>query len=217
VVELSGFLRNANPALAVDVKFRSPEAVNRKLEDLRSARPGYAGKATKGGRATADIARAAVEDEARLLHLAELIRANPELLEIVDRSRYIDDIDVDRFVDLDAVEHQQALSAIEGAVGHRWAQVRERNPKLRREKLRQARANGSLACETCGFDFAMVYGDLGEGYIHVHHRVPLHVTNEVKNTLADLILLCANCHSMIHRKVPWKTPEELVEIIGAAR
>ena len=43
-------------------------------------------------------------------------------------------------------------------------------------------------------------------YIHVHHRVPLHFTREIENKLADLILVCANCHVMIHRHSPWKTP-----------
>src|SRR5690606_37031906 len=28
-------------------------------------------------------------------------------------------------------------------------------------------------CVVCGFDFELVYGALGRGYIHVHHVVPL--------------------------------------------
>ncbi|WP_222430849.1 HNH endonuclease [Rhodococcus rhodochrous] len=50
----------------------------------------------------------------------------------------------------------------------------------------------------CGFDFARV-SRTG----HRLHRGPppdpLHAAGEVTSTLEDLILLCANCHRMIHR------------------
>ena len=83
----------------------------------------------------------------------------------------------------------------------RFIRVAERNPKLRRAKIAQARnERGSISCETCGFDFEDAYGDLGDGYIHVHHKVPLHFSGQVENTLDDLILVCANCHVMIHRR-----------------
>jgi 5-methylcytosine-specific restriction protein A len=74
---------------------------------------------------------------------------------------------------------------------------------------------GRVACETCGFDFEKVYGELGHGFIHVHHKVPLHFSGETKSTLDDLLLVCVNCHQMIHRHSPWKTPEELKAIISA--
>lgn len=54
----------------------------------------------------------------------------------------------------------------------------------------------------CKFDFYKVYGELGVGYIEVHHIKPLHSLEEVvvvdpKN---DLVCLCSNCHRMVHRK-----------------
>nr|WP_240962852.1 HNH endonuclease [Antrihabitans stalactiti] len=76
---------------------------------------------------------------------------------------------------------------------------------------------GTIACETCDFDFEVVYGELGAGFIHVHHVVPLHFSGEVETTLEHLVLLCANCHQMIHRGPSWKTPEELRGIILASR
>ena len=61
---------------------------------------------------------------------------------------------------------------------------RERDPKLRRAKLARVKADGrSIACEVCGFNFGTQYGARGEGYIEVHHRLPLHVSGAVTTTL----------------------------------
>ncbi|RZK29449.1 MAG: HNH endonuclease, partial [Hymenobacter sp.] len=64
-----------------------------------------------------------------------------------------------------------------------------------------AAAAGSMACEVCGFDFEAAYGELGAGYIEVHHTKPVHtLAPGTKTKLADLALLCANCHRMAHRR-----------------
>jgi 5-methylcytosine-specific restriction protein A len=108
--------------------------------------------------------------------------------------------------------------AVEGRVIQRLVRVAERDPKLRKARIAQSRKErGSIACETCGFDFEAVYGTLGDGFIHVHHVVPLHFTGVVENSLEDLILVCANCHVMIHRHSPWKAPDELRAIIAQAK
>ena len=61
---------------------------------------------------------------------------------------------------------------------------------------------GNLCCEVCGFDFAARYGELGEGYIE-----------EDTTTVDDLVLVCSNCHRMLHRKRPWIGKDELREIL----
>ncbi|MEU6830039.1 HNH endonuclease [Nocardia beijingensis] len=66
-----------------------------------------------------------------------------------------------------------------------------------------------VRCEVCSFDFETVYGPHGAEYIECHHVVPLHVSGETETTLADLMLMCANCHRMIHYRSPWLDPEEL--------
>ena len=77
----------------------------------------------------------------------------------------------------------------------------ERSPELaRRKKESVQREVGCLACECCGFDFVSFYGQVGEGFIEVHHRRPLHTLTEVTvTTLEDLALVCSNCHRMLHR------------------
>jgi len=57
------------------------------------------------------------------------------------------------------------------------------------------------ACAVCGIDFEKVYGELGKGFIHVHHTVPIHTIGEeyTINPEKDLIPVCPNCHAMLHR------------------
>lgn len=52
----------------------------------------------------------------------------------------------------------------------------------------------------CGFGFEKAYGPLGKDFIEVHHVVPLSEAGRVNtDPLTDLIVLCANCHRMVHR------------------
>jgi 5-methylcytosine-specific restriction protein A len=85
-----------------------------------------------------------------------------------------------------------------------------RNQKAREEciKIKGCR------CNICGFDFKEKYGGLGENYIEVHHITPIgslstSVEYEGTNPEKDLIPLCSNCHSMIHRKNPPYSPTEI--------
>jgi predicted HNH restriction endonuclease len=67
------------------------------------------------------------------------------------------------------------------------------------------------ACAVCGFIFRDHYGELGQGYIHVHHLVELaliHDEYEV-DPIRDLRPVCPNCHAMLHRREPALTIEEL--------
>ena len=54
----------------------------------------------------------------------------------------------------------------------------------------------------CGFNFESVYGEHGAGFIHVHHVKPIAESGgqiEV-DPEEDLIVLCPNCHAMVHRR-----------------
>ncbi|MCD2316379.1 HNH endonuclease [Sphingomonas sp. IC-11] len=89
----------------------------------------------------------------------------------------------------------------EGGVIMRLHKRYERDPKLVKEKRNAAAAAGSLACEVCNFDFEAAYGELGAGYVEVHHTKPVHTLHRRTRTkLSDLAVLCANCHRMAHRK-----------------
>lgn len=74
--------------------------------------------------------------------------------------------------------------------------------------------NGKLFCEVCGFDFEFVYGDIGKNYIECHHLLPVSEISENHQTkISELAMVCSNCHSMIHRKRPWLTKENISYII----
>lgn len=92
--------------------------------------------------------------------------------------------------------------------------VRERNPKLiRLAKEKFIRENGKLFCEVCDFDFEKEYGELGKGYIEGHHSKPISELKEGEKTkIEDIVMVCSNCHKMLHRKRPWIGKEELKKL-----
>ena len=99
----------------------------------------------------------------------------------------------------------------EGAKKSVTVNVYERNPKARIECIE----HHGYSCTVCGCNFEKVYGDIGKGFIHVHHLVPLADTNEERevNSIEDLVPVCPNCHAMLHRCKPPYTPDELKEIM----
>ncbi|TYP95241.1 EVE domain-containing protein [Fodinibius salinus] len=94
------------------------------------------------------------------------------------------------------------LSVYEGAKSLHKHYKRERNQKIIDEKKSQFKKdNGTVFCEVCSFNFKEKYpNELAEDFIEVHHLNPISDRKEeVKTTLDDLILICANCHRMVHR------------------
>lgn len=54
----------------------------------------------------------------------------------------------------------------------------------------------------CGMELKDKYGELGKGYIELHHIVPysdMHQNDERVLKISDFYVLCPNCHSMIHK------------------
>ncbi|WP_051167312.1 hypothetical protein [Actinoplanes sp. N902-109] len=80
--------------------------------------------------------------------------------------------------------------ADEGGVLMRQHLRRERNPKIRRDKIADAKKRGiAISCEVCDFHFAKTYGLRGVDYIECHHRMPLHVSGPTRTGLQDLALV----------------------------
>ncbi len=99
--------------------------------------------------------------------------------------------DADYAPDSEGVERQHNLTK------------KERNPELRRKCIEYYKRQwgGRIHCICCGFDFGKAYGNIGEDYIEIHHLTPHHTFDGVHTVdpTTDLIPLCSNCHSMIHR------------------
>jgi len=72
-------------------------------------------------------------------------------------------------------------------------------------------------CWVCEISFEEIYGDLGKDFIQVHHVTPVSQlgTDYVIKPKKDLIPVCSNCHSMIHRnRNDPLMPNQLRKIIG---
>jgi 5-methylcytosine-specific restriction protein A len=80
-------------------------------------------------------------------------------------------------------------------------------------------AHYGTTCQVCGFSFSAVYGDLGDGFVEVHHRVMVSEMGEgyFVNPVRDLVPVCGNCHAMLHRRSPPITIEELRALVGNCR
>lgn len=89
----------------------------------------------------------------------------------------------------------------------------ERNSKARSLCI----AHWGCQCVICNFDFQKIYGDIGSGFIHVHHLVPV---SEIGGSyqvdpINDLRPVCPNCHSMLHASNPPLGLELLKQLIYA--
>lgn len=107
----------------------------------------------------------------------------------------------------------------EGSVKFREHRERERNRSLvTRKKEAARREHGCLACEVCGFNFGQTYGTYATDYIECHHIHPISESVEGRRTkLADLALVCGNCHRVLHLRRPWLTPAELRGLLATRR
>ena len=107
---------------------------------------------------------------------------------------------------------EEAVGSAEGKRTVYYTTKYERSSKNREAAIR---IHGTK-CMICGFDFGQKYGELGKGYIEVHHIKPLATLEQevVINPETDLICVCANCHRMLHRfKNYIVTVEELKYIV----
>jgi len=70
-------------------------------------------------------------------------------------------------------------------------------------------------CSICGFIFQEKYGEIGKGFIHVHHIKPLGEIGAEYHVdpITDLRPVCPNCHAMLHMRKPPYSLNELRVIL----
>lgn len=112
-------------------------------------------------------------------------------------------------------EIEENITFVEGARKSVYVNAYERDPKARAACI----AHHGLSCAVCDMDFATFYGGIGNGYIHVHHKVPLASIGEayIVDPISDLVPVCPNCHAMLHRGDPILEVEELRRRVQSAR
>lgn len=96
---------------------------------------------------------------------------------------------------------------VEGARKQIRVNAYERDPKARKKCIEHFGPN----CSVCDFNFKARYGEIGDGFIHVHHLRPLSLTDGAYalDPVNDLRPVCPNCHAMLHRRNPPWSIEEL--------
>ena len=202
VNELSEFLNRLSIALGrpVSETFRNANGVYMKLMNYRRFDPDYTndGKVglTRGNKDEEVVWAEFSDDTARLSDVVAAIRSTVENNPVGT---------------LGGEDEAGIEEAEEGRVLTRMHRVRERSRKLVDECKKAAlRKYGRLVCEACEFDFSVTYGSVGAGIIEVHHTKPVHTLKDGdKTNLADLALLCANCHRVVHSSRRWLTVEQV--------
>lgn len=87
----------------------------------------------------------------------------------------------------------------------------ERNDKARLKCIEHY----GLKCSVCNFDFNKIYGDIGSGFIHVHHVKLISSIGEeyIIDPIKDLRPVCPNCHAMLHKRREPYSIDELKNIM----
>ncbi len=184
--------------------FRNSNGVYMKLMNFRRFDPEYTGGGkvglSRGGRGDEEVWNEFADHPERLHSAADLILA------ALSSEQGLSDTET---------ELPDIAEAPEGRLVTRMHQRRERSRKLVKAKNRAfMKAHGRVYCEACGFDFERAYGPRGNGFIECHHTKPVHTLDAgAKTKLDDLVLLCANCHRMVHAKAPWLSMVELQRLL----
>lgn len=163
----------------------------------------------------------------QMLNLSHKIKANEGLM----LTAYLASKALDLYIEFYAQKHGIELPDVlqtdddydddideEYVEGEETDVVSKRYERSQKAKKACIEARG-CKCYVCGFDFEKVYGEFGKGYIEVHHLVPVSQRGGTYklNPKTDLVPLCSNCHSMVHRKREVMDVEELKIIIKSGR
>jgi 5-methylcytosine-specific restriction protein A len=181
----------------------------------RMLKPNATDKIDKGLQALIEVGRAdelsveaiALSPEFRLLFTpAELAEASRRLENVPESAKQKAVPSDNNFSDT----VDESVTYVEGAVKRVQVNAFERNPKARAACL----AKHGHKCMVCLADFGDTYGEIGQGFIHVHHKNPQALRREEYriNPVKDLAPVCPNCHAMLHSKNPPLTIDQLREI-----
>ena len=156
-------------------------------------------------------ARIVVDYRGRVVRTVSLPEDPRILAEIaqVERSGVLPDLDFQNVVLPEEISASAAY--LEGSVLSVKVNKFERSAQARRRCIEHY---GS-SCTVCGIEFERIYGELGAGYIEVHHVVPLSKVGCAyeADPVRDLRPVCSNCHAMLHRRDPPLAVEELQSVL----
>ena len=150
--------------------------------------------------------------ESTYLALCKKVKVTPS-----NRPRTYWHIDVDPSVSINQFSGEpgfpdEVSTYIEGATKRVLINAYERNEKARSACL----SHYGYDCAVCGFNFESTYGEIGVGFMHVHHLTPMstHAQQHKIDPIAELRPVCPNCHAMLHKSDPPFSIDELKELLG---
>ena len=72
----------------------------------------------------------------------------------------------------------------------------------------------AASCEICRLDLSEVYRDIPGNFMQLHLTVPItELDSRKKYKPDDFIIVCPNCHAVIHQIRPWISKENAGEIL----
>ena len=104
---------------------------------------------------------------------------------------YTDEVNIDEVLDNISVKEEKRIAnhiSYEGRLNYS-------------DKRKLKKVLGDTCC-ACGIKMSDIYGDIGNGYIELHHKIPYSemVENDTRIlTQSDFCVLCPNCHKMVHK------------------
>lgn len=202
VIELSNLL-NRLPVHSVSMRgknFRNATGVSMILGNFLAIDPQRDGRGlSRANRLQAVVWRDFESNPVALRQIAEAIRNGVSLSS--------DCWDVDLSGEFDVFPEGRLLTKLHV--------LRERSRSAVAAKIKHVlRTEKHLACEACRFDFHAFYGEIGRGFAECHHVLPLSDSVLQRGTrIRDLVIVCANCHRMLHRSRPVLTVSQLRSFI----
>jgi hypothetical protein len=111
----------------------------------------------------------------------------PRLLRLLDSARSGEIVGLDPLTDVSP--------AIEGIARETRVLIRGRSDRLRRVALERSRG----VCAVCATDFSTMLDGRAVRILHVHHLAQLSLATQPRITrIQDLVVVCPNCHAMLH-------------------
>jgi predicted HNH restriction endonuclease len=110
-------------------------------------------------------------------------------------------------------EVQEGMMFREGTMRQVLVNAYERDAGARRQCIARYGNN----CFICKFSFGTRYGEVANGFIHVHH---LRQLSEIRkeyliDPIKDLRPVCPNCHAVLHLRNPAYSIEEVLTFLEA--
>ena len=166
--------------------FRNPDGAAFKVQNLRSRKTGKGlGNVSRMDRAVWDEFGT---NRAEVTRLATLIRSA---------------IASDHQAATPEVDEAEDVEFYEGRLLTQNHMRRERSAGLRKALLKK-RQGDALQCDICDEAHSGLPPELRAAAFEAHHIVPIAAVGEGATKLADVALLCATCHRLLHRLISLK-------------